>query len=63
MRLDPEGETLPIDRLLECCAMKLRPRGTDGAVIRERVEPRMTESQALREGLLQQPAKVLDPKA
>jgi hypothetical protein len=22
VRLDPEGETLPIDRLLECCTMR-----------------------------------------
>jgi hypothetical protein len=51
--LDPEGETLPIDRLLECHAMKLRPRGTDGAVLKEPMEQRVSESQALREAVAQ----------
>ena len=62
VRLDPEGETLPIDRLLKSRAMRLRPRGANGAVLRERVEPRVTESQALREALPQEPAEVLDPE-
>jgi transposase InsO family protein len=48
VRLDPEGETLPIDRLLECRAMQLRPRKPAGAVLKDAVEPRVNESIELR---------------
>ena len=49
VRLDPEGETLPIDRLLESRAMRLRPRDPKpaGAVPRDAVEPRIEESRTL----------------
>ena len=47
VRLDPEGETLPIDRVLECCAMQLRLHKPNGAVLKDTSEPRMEESQLL----------------
>jgi hypothetical protein len=34
VRPDPEGETLPIDRPLECCAMQLCHRKPNGAVLK-----------------------------
>jgi len=49
VHLDPEGETLPIDRFLESRAMQLRPCGTNEAVLKERQELRIKESQRLRE--------------
>ena len=50
VRLDPEGETLPIDRLLESRAMQLRPRVQKpaSAVPRDAVEPRVEESRLMR---------------
>src|SRR5260221_5301076 len=48
IRLDPEGETLPIDRLLESRAMQLRPRGPAGMVLKEQTERRIIESEELR---------------
>jgi hypothetical protein len=47
IHLDPKGEMLPIDWLLKLCAMKLCPRGPNGAVLKEHVEPRVVESQEL----------------
>src|SRR5258706_480262 len=44
VRLDPEGETLPMDRLLESRAMRLRPRGPGGTILKERAEKRVLES-------------------
>ena len=55
--LDPEGKTLPIDRLLESRAMKLRPRGLNGTVLRERVENCIIESQELHEAAVPQPSE------
>jgi len=49
VRLDPEGDTLPIDRLLECRAMQLCPRKPTGVVLKEPVEPRTEESRILRQ--------------
>jgi hypothetical protein len=48
VRLDPEGETLPIDRLLECRTMQLRPRRPNGAVPKDPIELRTEESRMLR---------------
>ena len=50
VHLNPEGETLPIDRLLESRAMQLRPRPQRpaGAVPKDPVEPRITESNGLK---------------
>ena len=47
VRLDPEGETLPIDRLLECCTMQLHLHKPTGVVLKEPVEPRTEESHIL----------------
>ena len=58
VRLDPEGETLPIDRLLESRAMQLRPRGPGGAVLKERAEPRVLESLELQRASVAQPNEV-----
>ena len=44
IRLDPEGEALPIDRLLKSRAMQLRPWGPRGAVLKERIEKCVSES-------------------
>jgi len=51
IRLDPGGETLPIDRLLESRAMKLCPRGVNGAVLKDPMEQCISESQELREAI------------
>ena len=54
VRLDPEGETLPIDRLLESRAIQLRPWGPGGAILKEHVEPQVSEALELqRAGPLQ----------
>src|SRR5882757_4148791 len=63
IRLDPEGKTLPMDRFLESHAMKLRPRGADGAVLKEPMEKRASESQALREAITRRPSEAPDPSA
>jgi hypothetical protein len=39
VQLDPDGETLPIDRLLESHTMKLHLRGPNGAALKEHIEP------------------------
>src|SRR5258706_13561383 len=44
VRLDPEGETLPMDRLLESHTMRLRPWGPGGTILKERAEKRVLES-------------------
>jgi hypothetical protein len=46
IRLDPEGETLPVDRLLESRAMQLRPytRKPVSVALRDAAEPRIEES-------------------
>jgi hypothetical protein len=46
VRLDPEGETLLIDRLLECRTM--RPRKPNGAVLKDPIERMTEESRTLR---------------
>src|SRR5258706_7198603 len=54
IRLDPEGETLPIDRLLESRAMQLHPQGPGSAILKEHVEPQVSEALELqRAGPLQ----------
>jgi len=60
IRLDPEGETLPIDRLLESRAMQLRPQGPGGAILKERVEPRISESLELQKASLLRPNEAPD---
>ena len=63
VRLDPEGETLPIDRLLESRAMQLRPRDPKGVVLKERVEPRISESLELQKANHSRPTEAPDPSA
>src|SRR5258708_12096804 len=43
VRLDPKGETLPMDRLLESRAMRLRPRGPGSTILKEHAEKRLLE--------------------
>jgi hypothetical protein len=47
IRLDPEGETLPLNQLLESHTMKLHPQGLNGTILKEHVEPQVAESQEL----------------
>src|SRR5258706_6252657 len=52
--LDPKGETLLIDRLLESHAMQLCPQGPGSAILKECVEPQVLEALELqRAGPLQ----------
>src|SRR5258706_7567306 len=63
VRLDPEGETLPIDRLLESRAMQLRPRGPGGAILKEHVEPQVSEALELQRAGPLQPIEAPDTPA
>jgi hypothetical protein len=55
IRLDPEGETLPIDRLLESRVVQLHPQGPNGVVLKECVEPRVSKSLELQKASISRP--------
>src|SRR5258706_15251954 len=63
VRLDPEGETLLMDRLLESRAMRLHPRGPGGTILKERAENRELESLELQRADPPQPNKAPETPA
>src|SRR5258706_5165324 len=63
VRLDPKGETLLIDRLLKSRAMQLRPHGPGSAILKEHVEPQVSEALELQRASPLQPIEAPETPA